>query len=101
MENLYTFVPNFTEYGNQPKVMAIAFNTRMEIESTRIGRKKKMECRRDVAGHVRRNGRVGVCEPDAWHRENQTRKGRSWFSAAPRSPADHWLLRQGYQKFPF
>lgn len=97
----FRYVRDFTEYGNQPKTIAIAINTRLELWSAGNARKQRMNRRRAVAGRVRANGRIDVCEPDAWHRDNRTRKGRSWMSSAPRSPAVHWLRRHDYQQFPF
>ena len=101
MENHRHFIPDFSVYGDQPKVIAIAFKTRIEIQADRNTQKQSMKRRTAHAGVVRSSGRVDVAEPDAWNRLRSTKKCRSWYSAAPRSPSDHWLACHGYQKFPF
>lgn len=97
----FHFVPDFTEYGNQPKIFFVAFNSRSRIEARSSSKKKAMKRRTIVNGLDRVSHRVDVCKADAWCLFNMVRKGRSWISAAPRSPATHWLQRQDYQQFPF
>lgn len=97
----YHFVADFTEYGDQPKVFYVASNVRHKIELKRVAKAKAMKRSTIVNGLERVSQRVDVCKADAWCVFNTVRKGRSWISAAPRSPAAHWLRRQDYQQIPF
>lgn len=87
--------------NDQPKVFDVAWRTRIELRSRREHIARAMKRTKVVDGIVRASGRTDVCEEDAWLTHNLVRKGRSWISAAPRSPAAHWMLRQNYQQFPF
>jgi hypothetical protein len=84
-----------------PKVHFVAWLARIELRSKREHMARSMKRTKSVDGIVRASGRTDVCEADAWLTHNPVRKGRSWLSAAPRSTAAHWLLRQGYVQFPF
>jgi hypothetical protein len=79
----------------------VAWRARIELRSKQEHIAKSMKRTTSADGIKRASGRIDVCEPDAWMTHNTVRKGRSWLSAAPRSPADHWLACQGYQQFPF
>lgn len=97
----FCVVPDFTVYGNQPKVIAVAWNTRVQIEAQRNDRRRAIKRSTSVNGLTRVSRRPDVCAEDTWHGEKPFRSLRSWFSAAPKSPAAHWLAGQGYQRFPF
>ena len=93
---------DFSHYGNQPKVWAIAVNTRGELWLARLHKKKKMKRTTDVCGSDRVSGRPAFVLENSWFLRSPVRKGgRSWFTLAPKSPAAHWLENQGYQQCPF
>lgn len=101
MNTSFHFVPDFTEWGSQPKTIAVAWNARLEIWAKQNACRKSMKRSRVLDGVDRSSGRIDVCADDAWNSENEARKGRSRYSCAPRSPSAKWLERHGYQKFPF
>ena len=101
MNKSFHFVPDFTEWGNRPKTMAVAWNARLAIWAKQNASRKSMRRSQVLDGVKRSSRRTDVCEADAWNSENQRKKGRSWYSCAPKSPSDRWLLHAGYQKFPF
>ena len=93
---------DFSYYGNQPKVWAIAVNTRGELWLARLHKKKKMKRTTDVCGSDRVSRRPSFVLESSWFLDRPVRRvGRSVFSLAPKSPADHWLQRHGYQQCPF
>jgi hypothetical protein len=96
------FVPDFTEYDNQPKTICAAFETRGRIWAIRHKKAKPMKRSTSVNGTERISGRVDFLQDRSWHMASPVRRvGRSVFSLAPKSPADHWLQRHGYQQCPF
>lgn len=98
----FKFIPDFTEYGNRPKVIAIAWNVRVEIQRTASLKKSQMKRSKDTNGVVRLSKRIDVFADDAWHHIGRLIKARGWWlRPAPRSPAAHWLAAREYEQFPF
>ena len=101
MENHNTFVPNFTEYGNQPKTIAVAWIARSALWVRQSSKRKAAKRTRVLAGVRRASGRKDPSVVDAWHKEINGTRGKSWCACAPRSPSESWLQRHGYQQLPF
>ena len=96
------WVPDFTAYGNQPKVHAIATEVRSTLWLMRVKKKQRMRRSAEANGLGRVSGRISAVKDEASFCASPVRKAvRSWCSLAPKSPADHWLQRHGYQQCPF
>ena len=98
----FRFIPDFTTYGNQPKVHAVATEVRSTLWLIRVKKQNRMRRRSEVNGLSRVSGRISAIENDAWYCDTPVRKaGREWCSRAPKSTAAHWLASHNYQQFPF
>lgn len=78
-----------------------AFNCRLKIWHAKFKKQNTVKRSRVFGVVLKVNGRFTIFQPEAFMRSNYTKKGRSWISAAPRSPAAHWLTRQRYEQLPF
>ena len=101
MDDLDRRPTEFELYGNQPRVHAIAFKVRLEINDARRHSKDAMRRCVNVNGHNRVSGRpTGIDDYFIW--TNVRRVGRSCCSSAPKSATKRWLLAAGgFECCPF
>lgn len=94
-------IPDFTEYGGIPKVIVIADRSRWKLWLKADKMKKRVKRRHHVDDVDRISRRTGLMHGEDWYLDSPVKKRHGWVSLAPKSPAKHWLLGQGYSTIPF